>query len=198
MNYCQSHLLNIINNVVCIIWLPGAAAVPDVQGPLTYLHCNLAGNARTLLTLLLFANSLHYSYPLNCIWFHIFAHTKNHPQWIIYSTPEMDSLGYDYHVLESLLFMTQICLRLSTPPHHLSLSLLLFDLLSKCTSLRGRELVTFISSQRQSVVLNDNSRAHIVKVEAFDYPFGCPRRKANCCSALLSTFGPVPSRALAS
>lgn len=54
-------LLNIINIVLCIIWLPGAAAVPDVQGPLTLLQCNLAGNARTLLTLLLFANSLHYS-----------------------------------------------------------------------------------------------------------------------------------------
>lgn len=61
----------------------------------------------------------------------------------------------------------------------------------------GRELVTFISAPRQSVSLNDNSRAHIVRVEAFDYPCGCPRKKANCCSALLSTFL-VPSRALVS
>ena len=73
---CPLLLRSIINIVLCIFWLPGAAAVPDVQGPLTLLQCNLAGNARTLLTLLLLANSLHYSYPLNRIWFHIFAQSK--------------------------------------------------------------------------------------------------------------------------
>lgn len=46
--------------VLCIIPLLGAAAVPDVQGPLTLSQCNLAGNARTLLTLLLFP-------PTHCI-----------------------------------------------------------------------------------------------------------------------------------
>lgn len=75
LNSCSSLPLNIINIVAGIIWLTGGAAVPGVQGPLTLLQCNLAGNARTLLTLLLFANSLHYSYPLNRIWFHTFPHT---------------------------------------------------------------------------------------------------------------------------
>lgn len=57
----------------------------------------------------------------------------------MYSIPEMDSLGCDYHVSEPLLFMTRVCLRLSAPPHHLSLSLLLFDSLSKCSDLTGGE-----------------------------------------------------------
>lgn len=80
LNSCPSLLLNIINMVVCIIWVPGAAAVPDVQGPLPFSQCNLAGNATTLLTL------LHYSYPLNCIWFHISVQQKKSPVYNIQST----------------------------------------------------------------------------------------------------------------
>ena len=88
---------------------------------------------------------------------------------------------------DSLLFMTKVSLRLSAALHHPSLSLLLFESLSKSANFtareserereRERELVTFIISPTQSVVLNDNSRAHILKVEAFDYPCGCPRRE---------------------
>lgn len=94
LNLCPSPVLTIINIVVYIIWDQGAAAVPDVQGPLTFLQYNPAGNARTLLTLLVFANSMHYSYPLNCIWLYIFA--KKHPWCIICSIPQMDSLEYEY------------------------------------------------------------------------------------------------------
>lgn len=171
----------------------------DVQGPLTFLQCNLAGNARPLLTLLLFANSLHYSYSLNCIWFHRFAQRKKHPQCIVHLTPVVDSLGWDYHVQRVVfIYDTALCLSKHTATSSVTVTTfiwLTFKVrLLDCAS----ELVTFISSLRQSVVLNDKSRAHIVKVEAFYYPCGCPRRKANCSSALFSTFGPVLSRALVS
>lgn len=59
---------------------------------------------------------------------------------------------------------------LSAPPHHLSLSLLLFDSLPRCGVFT--ELATFIGSPRQSVVLNDNGRAHMFKLKPSITPVG--------------------------
>lgn len=129
----------------------------------------------------------------------IYFRKKRHPQCIIYSITEMDSLGYDYNVPRLVVIYDT---GLDPSKHTTATSVTVTTFIWITFKVRllywERELVTFISSPRQSVVLNDNSRSHIVKVEAFDYPCGCPRRKANCCSARLSTFGPVPSRALVS
>lgn len=139
---------------------------------------------------------MHYSYPLNRIWLYIFA--KKHPWCIIWSMPQMDSLEYEYHVPRSV-----VIYGMGLPPseHNAASSVTVTTFIWLTFKVRFPQIVgepvTFISSPRQSVSLNDDGRAHIVKVEAFDYPCGCPRKKANCCSALLSTF-PVPSRALVS
>lgn len=55
------------NNYVLYIISVLAAALPNIPDPQNSPQYNLAGNARTLLTLLRFANWDHYSYLLNCI-----------------------------------------------------------------------------------------------------------------------------------
>lgn len=118
------------NNYVLYIISVLAAALPNIPDPQNSPQYNLAGNARTLLTLLLFANWDHYSYLLNCIWFHIFAQSKKHPQCIIHN---ISSSGFTWILspcAECHCYLWQRSPHcLSARPCHLSLSLLLFDLL---------------------------------------------------------------------
>lgn len=132
-------VLSRVNVMFCIVWAPGAAVVPDLQGPLTSLLCNLAANARALLTLLIFCQLTALFLPLNCIRFYIFTHTYIHTPtptqskiipsvWYI---PDIDSLGYDYHVQRTVIYDKGVRLYLNTS-HIICHCLLSFDLFSRC------------------------------------------------------------------
>lgn len=81
------------------VWLCRASGVPDLQGPLTFLKSNLAGNARTLL-MLLFLSTHCITRTLLTAFDFMYLWRKKHPGCIMHSVAEMDSLGCDYHVQE--------------------------------------------------------------------------------------------------
>lgn len=113
----------------------------------------------------------------------------------------MDSLGY-YHLALSVIVIYD-----KGPPtvwvhgrviYHCHYFYLTYS--KKCICLSDSEgLVKFMSSQSPSMVLNDKSRAHIVKVEALHHPYGCPcRLTAALFHAALHIQHHTPSRALVS
>lgn len=125
-------VFSLINFIICIVWLCRASEVPDLQGPLTSLQSNLAGNARTLLMLLflpthciirtlLTASDFIYLHRKKASWVYYAQYSLNGFTWMWFSCA--GSHCYLWH---------GVSLRLSTLPHNLSLSLLLFDQLPKC------------------------------------------------------------------